>query len=175
LRFLLFIISIFNRESLVQVIVLGKQIPICRTNLPFRGGVAEGDGGVVESNPSVGCADSPVCGSRWMSSATARLRPPPTAAHTAPALASATGGGQARGPYRGACNPSVGCADSPVCGSRWMSSATARLRPPPTAAHTAPALASATGGGQARGPYRGACNPSVGYADSSPTGELLGR
>ena len=62
-------------------------------------------------------------------------------------------------PARGACNPSVSFADSPVCGIRWMSSATARLRPPPTAAHTAPALASATGGGQARGPFRGAVIP----------------
>jgi len=52
-------------------------------------------------------------------------------------------------------NPSVTFGDSPVCGARWMSSATARLRPPPTAAHTAPALASATGGGQARGPCEG--------------------
>jgi len=69
-------------------------------------------------------------------------------------------------------NPSVTFGDSPVCGARWMSSATARLRPPPTAAHTAPALASATGGGQARGPYRGAW----GRADtrSAPTGAMGG-
>jgi len=101
-----------------------------------------------------------------MSSATARLRPPPTAAHTAPALASATGGGQARGPYRGASNPSVACGDSPVCGARQKLRLTAQARFLPTAAHTAPALASATGGGQARGPYRGAIDCHGGEAGS---------
>jgi len=43
------------------------QIPIYRTNLPFRGGVAEGDGGVVEHGltPQSASLTAPLQGSYW--------------------------------------------------------------------------------------------------------------